>query len=117
MMKRPTDAHPSPPAAAPSRPDGEWRTPAAEDLFQTVAALRSAEDAAAFLRDLCTMAELQALSARWQVAQLLDAGVHYQEIARRTGASTATISRVNTWLRFGAGGYRSLLDRRTGAGA
>ena len=116
MLKRTSVTAAPPPVAAPARLDGEWRTAATEDLCRTVATLRSPDEAAAFLRDLCTRAELQALSARWQVAQLLDAGVHYQEIARRTGASTATISRVNTWLRFGAGGYRTLLARRSGGG-
>jgi uncharacterized protein YerC len=46
------------------------------------------------------------------VARLLDAGMHDHEIAGRTGASTTTISRVSTWLRFGTGGYRLMLDRR-----
>lgn len=64
------------------------------------------------MRDLCTVQELQAMSARWQVVRLLDQGMHYQDIVDRTGVSTATISRVNTWLRFGTGGYREVLERR-----
>jgi len=52
------------------------------------------------------------LSHRWEVAKLLDQGVHYADIAERTGASTATITRINSWRRFGTGGYRLLLDRR-----
>ena len=75
-MKRSPAVPPAPAVPPPPGPDGAWRTAATQDLFQTIAALRSADDAADFLRDLCTLAELHALSARWQVAQLLDAGVH-----------------------------------------
>ena len=89
-----------------------WLTPAVRDLLDTVVELKSAEEARPFFRDLCTIAELQALGARWQVAKLLDEGVHYEEIARRSHASTATISRINTWLRYGEGGYRLALDRQ-----
>ncbi|MHB1577008.1 MAG: YerC/YecD family TrpR-related protein [Candidatus Dormibacteria bacterium] len=83
----------------------------AADLFAAVAMLTSPQEASDFLRDLCTIQELQALSTRWQVARLLNRGMHYQEIAERTGASTATISRVSSWLRFGTGGYRTMLER------
>jgi TrpR-related protein YerC/YecD len=95
----------------PSRADS-WLTPAVRELLETVVELKAAEDARRFFRDLCTVSELQALGARWQVARLLDTGVHYDEIARRTHASTATISRINTWLRYGEGGYRLMLDRQ-----
>ncbi len=56
------------------------------------------------------------MAARWQVVRLLAEGIHYQAIAERTGASTATISRVSSWLRFGTGGYRAMLDRWYEAG-
>jgi TrpR-related protein YerC/YecD len=92
-------------------PTEPWLTPATEDLLKTIVALKSVDEARRFLRDLCTIPELQTLAARWQVARLLDQGVHYDEIARRTGVSTATITRINTWRRFGTGGYRLLLDR------
>ena len=88
----------------------------AQDLFQAIADLRTADEAAGFLRDLCTPQELQAMGARWQVVRLLDQGMHYQAIAKRTGASTATISRVSNWLRFGTGGYRAMLERWHEAG-
>jgi TrpR-related protein YerC/YecD len=64
----------------------------------------------AFLRDLCTSTELDAMGQRLQVARLVDEGVHYQEISRRTGASTATVTRVAQWLHHGEGGYRAVLD-------
>ncbi len=88
-----------------------WLTPATLDLFKAIVALRTVDEAQRFFRDLCTIPELHTLAARWQVARLLDQGVRYGEIARRTGASTATITRINTWRRFGMGGYRLLLDR------
>jgi TrpR-related protein YerC/YecD len=89
-----------------------WVTPTIVDLFATIVGLKSVNEAERFFRDLCTIPELNTLAARWEVAKLLDQGVHYGEIARRTGASTATITRINTWRRYGAGGYRLLLDRR-----
>ncbi|HET6380038.1 MAG TPA: YerC/YecD family TrpR-related protein, partial [candidate division Zixibacteria bacterium] len=76
-----------------------------------IVALRSEEEALRFLRDLCTVTELKELSERWTVARLLDEGVSYAEIGRRTGASSATISRVGQWLRYGRGGYRLMIDR------
>ncbi|HVD03596.1 MAG TPA: YerC/YecD family TrpR-related protein [Candidatus Dormibacteraeota bacterium] len=94
-------------APKPSRPTSD----AAPELFTAISELGSAEEAEEFLRDLCTIQELQSLSARWQVARLLDQGMHYHDIVELTGASTATISRVNTWLRFGTGGYRRMLQR------
>lgn len=90
----------------------EWRTPATEDLFAAVLRLRTKDEAAAFFRDLCTLSELEAMTHRWQAAQLVDEGVPYQEVARRTGASTTTVTRVAYWLRHGEGGYRLALDRR-----
>ena len=68
-----------------------------------------------FFRDLCTLSELEAMAHRWEVVQLLDQGLPYQEISRRTGASTTTVTRVAHWLRHGEGGYRAALDRRTPA--
>lgn len=65
--------------------------------------------------DVCTISELKSIAQRFDVAKKLDEGVTYQEISQQLGASTATISRVNRALAYGAGGYRLLLDRiRTG---
>lgn len=103
-------AVPEPHSAEAAEEEG-WLTPATRSLFQAVLALEDLDEAERFFRDLCTVQELRSLAARWEVARLLEDGVHYQEIARRTGASTATITRVNTWLRYGRGGYRLALDR------
>ena len=87
-------------------------TDATRDLAAAVSELRDADEALRFLRDLCTVNEIRELAARWEVARLLDDGVSYHEISEQTGASSATISRVNQWLRYGRDGYRLVLDRR-----
>src|SRR2546430_14628197 len=99
-----------PPRAKSSVAAPSWTTPATTDLFRTIAGLKSPQEAERFFRDLCTIPELHTLAHRWEVAKLLDQGVHYADIAERTGASTATITRINSWRRFGTGGYRLLLD-------
>ncbi len=82
-----------------------------QELFATIAALETNREAERFLRDLCTLSELEAMSHRWEVARLLEQGLPYLEIAERTGASTTTVTRVAHWLRHGEGGYRLALDR------
>lgn len=85
--------------------------------METILGLHDLEEAERFFRDLCTLAELEAMAHRWQVARLLDQGLPYLEVARRTGASTATVTRVAQWLRHGEDGYRLALDRRTAGAA
>lgn len=96
----------------------DWRSADVEALFDALLDLESRDEAAAFLRDLCTLGEIRDLAQRWTVARLLDAGLHYSEISRQTGASTATITRIASWLNHGEGGYRLLLERsrRNGSG-
>ena len=89
----------------------DWRSPEVDALFDAFLSLASRAEAAAFLRDLCTLGEIRDLAQRWTVVRLLDAGLHYSEISRHTGASTATITRIASWLNHGEGGYRLLLDR------
>src|SRR5262245_63303165 len=83
-----------------------------QDLLDTIVSLQDAEEAGRFPRDLCTLSELEAMAHRWEVAQLLDQHLPYLEVARRTGASTTTVTRVAHWLRHGEDGYRLALDRR-----
>lgn len=89
-----------------------WPTKEHRDLFETVASLRTKDEAQRFLRDLCTRAELDAMAHRWQVARLLDEGLPYLEVAKRAHASTTTVTRVAQWLRRGEGGYELALRRR-----
>lgn len=80
-------------------------------LFASILALKSREDCYRFFEDICTISELKALSQRIAVARMLDDNVTYHEISECTGASTATISRVNRCLTYGSGGYRIVLDQ------
>ena len=89
----------------------EWPSEDATELFEAITLLKTEEETERFFRDLCTISELEAMSHRWHVARLLDEGLPYQEIARITGASTATVTRVAQWLRRGEDGYRLMLDR------
>lgn len=81
------------------------------ELSEAILALESREEVERFLRDLCTIAELEAMAHRWAVARLLEEGHPYAEVARRTGASTTTVTRVAHWLHHGEGGYRVALER------
>src|SRR6266700_4405907 len=85
-----------------------------DDLADAVLALRTRDDVRRFLRDLCTLGELEALAHRWQIARLVDSGSSYLEIAETVHTSTATVTRVAHWLRHGAGGYALALERTAG---
>ena len=80
-------------------------------LYEAVLSLKTPEECHAFFQDLCTVAELRAMAQRLEVAQLLDEGLIYNDILQRTGASSATISRVNRALQYGADGYKTVLPR------
>ena len=82
-----------------------------ELLFEAILTLKDPEECRAFFQDLCTVAELKAMAQRLEVAQLLDQGLIYNDILQRTGASSATISRVNRALQYGADGYKTVLPR------
>ena len=83
-------------------------------LYETILQLNSIEECCAFFDDLCTVGELRAMEQRFDVAALLDDGLVYTEILEKTGASSATISRVNRIFSFGTGGFRTMLERRKG---
>jgi TrpR-related protein YerC/YecD len=82
------------------------------DLFEVILYLEDADEVERFLRDLCTLGELQAMAHRWEVVKLVERGLPYQEISSQTGASTTTVTRVAHWLRYGEGGYGLALERR-----
>ena len=84
-----------------------------DELARAFLTLRDRDEAKRFLRDLCTLGELEALAHRWQIVRLLEDGLPYLEIAERVHTSTATVTRVAQWLRHGTGGYHLVL-RRTG---
>jgi TrpR-related protein YerC/YecD len=93
----------------------DWRTNDVDELIAAMLRLEDPDDAARFLRDLCTLGELRDLAQRWAVVRRLDAGEHYAAISRETGASTATITRIASWLNHGEGGYRAALERLAAA--
>ena len=85
--------------------------PSSGTLYKAIVALKDEEECRKFLEDLCTVSELKAMEQRMDVAMLLDDGLIYSEILERTGASSATISRVNRCLHYGADGYRTIIPR------
>ena len=87
------------------------KTDAVDSLFDAVLCLQSREECYSFFEDLCTVNELLSLSQRFEVAAMLKDGKTYLEIAEKTGASTATISRVNRSLQYGCDGYDKIFER------
>jgi TrpR-related protein YerC/YecD len=87
------------------------------ELFSAIASMKTPDETGRLLRDLCTVSELDAMAHRWEVAQLLDEGLPYVEVAKRAHASTTTVTRVAQWLRRGEGGYGLALKRRKRARA
>lgn len=87
------------------------KTKAVDQLFEAIRTLKTEEECYAFFEDVCTVNELLALAQRYEVALMLRQEKTYMEIAKQTGASTATISRVNRSLNFGNDGYDLTFDR------
>ncbi len=87
------------------------KTEAVDHLFEAIIKLESQEECYSFFEDLCTINELLSLSQRFEVASMLHEKKTYLEIAEKTGASTATISRVNRSLNYGTDGYEMVFDK------
>ena len=90
------------------------KNPQTDLLVRALLALQTPDECYRLLDDLCTISEVQAMAQRIEVARLLRGHITYQEIAGKTGASTATISRVNRCLTYGADGYHTVLNRMEG---
>ena len=82
-----------------------------ENLVEAIISINDKTECCNFLEDLCTIAEIKAMAQRLEVAGMLEERVVYSDIVKKTGASTATISRVNRALNYGCGGYKKILDR------
>lgn len=82
-----------------------------DTLYRAVLTLKNEDECHRFFQDLCTVSELKAMEQRMDVAMLLDDGMIYSEVLEKTGASTATISRVNRSLQYGAEGYKTVIPR------
>ena len=87
-----------------------------DGLYKAILLLKDEDECCRFFEDLCTIAELRSMEQRFDVAKLLREGMVYTDILERTGASSATISRVNRALANGAGGYKTILERMEGSG-
>ena len=83
-----------------------------DGLYRAILTLKTEEEVYQFFQDLCTVTELRAMEQRFDVAVLLQQGRIYNDILERTGASSATISRVNRSLSYGFGGYQAFFDRQ-----
>lgn len=82
-----------------------------DGLFEAILLLENTEECYNFFEDICTVSEIKAMAQRLEVAKMLKDGYTYMDISEKTGASTATISRVNRCLNYGADGYRTVLER------
>lgn len=87
------------------------KNPMIDKLFEGVLKLNTVDECYKFFEDLCTIHEIQSLAQRLEVARMLKDGDTYIEIGQKTGASTATISRVNRALNYGSDGYNLVLER------
>lgn len=87
------------------------KSQSSDELFEAILSLESEEDCYRFFEDICTVKEIQAISQRFQVVKLLVQKQTYHEIEGKTGASTATISRINRALHYGADGYKLVLKK------
>ena len=87
------------------------KKPRSDDMYEAILTLKTVEECKRFFDDLCTVTELQAMEQRYQVAVYLSQGMIYNDILERTGASSATISRVNRSLQYGSDGYAVAFER------
>ncbi len=87
------------------------KKPRNQEMYEAILKMETVEECMKFFDDLCTVSELQAMEQRYQVASLLHQGMIYNDILARTGASSATISRVNRSLQYGADGYALAFER------
>ena len=83
-----------------------------DSLFDAVLSLKNVDECEKFFRDLCTLSELKCMSERWEALKMIEEGVPYRTIAKKTGTSTATVTRIAHWLNNGTGGYKMALERR-----
>lgn len=87
------------------------KKPRSDDMYEAILTLKTVDECKRFFDDLCTVTELQAMEQRYQVAVYLSQGMIYNDILERTGASSATISRVNRSLQYGSDGYAVAFER------
>jgi len=89
----------------------KWLNEDVSSLFNAILKIRNSSECATFFRDLLTIQEIHTFALRWKVARMLENNETYQAIEKQTGMSSATIARINRWLEYGEGGYKTLLKR------
>ncbi|MDD5152911.1 MAG: YerC/YecD family TrpR-related protein [Candidatus Pacebacteria bacterium] len=89
----------------------ELSTKQASDLFGAILSLKTKKECQIFFRDLCTLSEIKGMVDRFQVAKMLQGNIPYRTISKKTGSSTATITRIAHWVHHGMGGYKLILKR------
>ncbi len=88
-----------------------WKTKQLKNLASVLISVKKEADMINFLRDLCTLEELDEMSKRWEAVTLIENGIPYREIAKKTGLSTTTVTRISHWLHNGEGGYAEALHK------
>lgn len=91
--------------------DQNWKKGKSDKLYQAILQLKDPQECYDFFQDLCTVSELRSMEQRFEVASLLNDGMIYSDILEQTGASSATISRVNRSLSYGTGAYERVFAR------
>lgn len=91
--------------------DNSSQSRAINELFSIFSKLRTKNEFSKFFQDLCTREEIEEMARRWQAARLIDKDVPYRTIAKKTGLSTTTVTRVAQWLHHGTNGYRLVINR------
>lgn len=81
------------------------------EVYKAILKLKTVDECKKFFRDLCTLAELNSMAERFTVAKMVNQKIPYRQISKKTGSSTATITRVAQWLHHGKGGYKLILER------
>ncbi|GFN34979.1 YerC/YecD family TrpR-related protein [Tepidimicrobium xylanilyticum] len=94
-----------------SQNEFKTKSPQVDKLFEAILKLETIEECYRFFEDICTVKEIQSIAQRLEVAKLLTLKNTYNEIEKKTGASTATISRINRSMNYGIGGYKIVFDR------
>jgi TrpR-related protein YerC/YecD len=87
-----------------------WKTKKLKSFVDALLSLGKKADLMNFLRDICTLEELEEISNRWHIVKLLNKGMSYREISEEVGVSTTTVTRIAHWLKNGKGGYKKALE-------
>lgn len=82
-----------------------------KEIYEAILKLETVDECKKFFRDLCTISELNSMAERFAVVKMVNEKIPYRQICKKTGSSTATITRVAHWLHHGKGGYKLILER------